>query len=245
MPSTSTVDPVDQARFNRLAAQWWDPNGPMWPLHGLNRFRVQVLKQRLSLAYPHRNPNQPLAGLDILDVGCGGGLLSESLARLGARVTGIDTATNNIRIAREHAQREGLTITYLEDEVSALLADAQRFDIVMNLEVVEHVRDLPSFMQDCAKLVKPGGRLFVATINRTLAAWIIAIVGAEYVLRLLPRGTHKWRQFVRPDELIDLVQEHPLQPVWQTGVAFNPWTRRFRLTDRLPVNYLLEFLHRG
>lgn len=243
MTAGSTVDPTDQARFNQLAALWWDPNGPMWPLHGLNRFRVQVLQQRLALAYPEHEPAQPLSGLKVLDVGCGGGLLSEALARMGAQVTGVDTAANNIRIAREHAQREGLDIRYLEDEVSALLADPLRYDIVMNLEVVEHVVDLPSFLQDCAMLVRPGGRMFVATINRTLIAWFTAILGAEYLLRLLPKGTHRWRQFVRPDELTCVLKRNQLQPVWQTGVAFNPWTRRFRLTDRLSVNYLLEFHH--
>ena len=196
------VDPEEAARYAALASTWWDPRGPFWPLHRLNALRTEYLRQELSRMFA-REPgkNTPLAGLEVLDVGCGGGILSESMARLGARVHGIDVVERNIAIAAGHAADSGLEVRYETCTVSSLVARGLAYDVVLNMEVVEHVPDVKAFMADCAHLVKPGGAMAVATINRTPRAWLFAIFGAEYVLRWLPRGTHQWRRFVTPLEV--------------------------------------------
>ncbi len=234
------VDPREAAQFARLADTWWDAEGPFWPLHRLNRLRTGYIRDQLCLRLG-RDPNAPapLAGLEILDVGCGGGILSESVAELGAVVRGIDAVERNVAIARRHAAARGLDVAYEEGTAEALAARGERFDVVLNMEVVEHVPDVPSFMSACAELVRPGGTMFVATINRTLASFALAIVGAEYVLRWLPRGTHRWTWFPRPEDLERHLEQAGMPVVARTGVRVNPLTKRFALTSIMAVNYML------
>jgi 2-polyprenyl-6-hydroxyphenyl methylase/3-demethylubiquinone-9 3-methyltransferase len=238
----AAVDPYEADFYARLADTWWDASGPFWPLHRLNETRVQWMRPRLA-AHFGRDPQaaQPLTGLRVLDVGCGGGLLSEAMSRLGADVHGIDVVDRNIEVARLHAESEGLDIHYSLTGAETLAATDGRFDVVLNMEVVEHVPDVDGFMTAVGKLIAPGGVLCVATINRTFRAWLLAIVGAEYVLRLLPRGTHRWRKFVRPDEVRALATSSGLSEIAATGVGMNPLRRRLFLQRSLAVNYMLLF----
>ena len=236
----ATVDPRETEYYQRMADFWWDRDGPFWPLHGLNALRVDWIRERLcELSGRDPRGEAPLAGLRVLDIGCGGGILSESMARLGARVTGIDVVGKNIGIASLHAAGAGLDIDYRLITASDLARAGERFDVVLNMEVVEHVADLPAFMSACCTLVAPGGVQFVATINRTPRSWLLAILGAEYVLRLLPRGTHRWRAFRRPAEVEALLQAGGLRTRVRSGVRLNPFARRFGLTASLAVNYML------
>ena len=236
-PVGATGDADEIRRFNALAATWWNPSGPMWPLHLMNRFRVEVILDVLhTQGLIDRHQPQPLQGLQVLDIGCGGGILSESLAQLGARVTGIDLAERNIRIAQEHAAKSGLNIDYRVQDVTRLQA---RFDLIFNMEVVEHVGDLPTFMQACLAQLKPGGITFVSTINRTPLSYLFAILGAEYVLKLLPKGTHHWRKFVTPLKLETLLNAGGVDCFWRTGIRVNPWRRSFALQKSMAVSYML------
>lgn len=241
--SAPTVDPNEAAYFEGLAHRWWDPEGPFWPLHRLNAFRVEYIRRRLA-AFQGRDPDtpRPLEGLRVLDIGCGGGILSESLASLGAQVTGVEISEKNVRVAQLHAQWSGLQIEYRLATAADLVDEGRQFDVVLNMEVIEHVEHLDLFVRDCAQLVRPGGCLFVASINRTPAAFLIAIVGAEYVLRWLPKGTHHYRKLVRPQQVIELLGEGFMLKD-QTGVRVNPFTRVFRYTSWMAVNYML-FLQR-
>lgn len=235
-----TVDAREVAFYENLASFWWDRHGPFWPLHRLNALRVDWIRDRLCgrLGRSPAAPN-PLEGLQVLDIGCGGGILSESMAGLGARVTGIDVVEKNVRIAALHAARQDLCVAYRACTAEQLASEGARFDVVLNMEVVEHVADLPAFMGACNRLVAPGGAMFVATINRTPLAWLFAIVGAEYVLRWLPRGTHRWREFRTPAEIRALLQRDGLEVAAESGVFINPLSRTFRLTPRMGVNYML------
>lgn len=234
----STADPAEIARFDALATTWWQPDGPMWPLHRLNALRTPYIVERLCASL-NRSPNgpAPLQGLRVLDIGCAAGLLSEAIARQGAQVTGIDASTRNIEIARRHAIRNGLGIEYLSTPVESL--EVEPFDVVLNMEVVEHVADLPRFMERACALTAPGGHQFLATLNRTPKSFLFAIIGAEYVLRWLPRGTHQWRKFVTPDELSVLLGDHGLLIEDATGVHVNPFTRAYRMGPGLGVNYMM------
>lgn len=234
------VDPSEVAYYERLANQWWDAQGPFWPLHRLNAFRADFLRQQLCTHFglPAHGP-RPLAGLHVLDVGCGGGLLSETMAAMGASVVGIDVVAKSIRIAAHHASGHDLDVSYMcttagahADEVGA------RYDVVLNMEVVEHVPDVGALIGDCQALLKPGGVMVVATINRTLKSWLFAIVGAEYIMRWLPRGTHQWARFVTPTELAVHLRASALAPFASHGVNVNPITRAFSLTTSLAVNYM-------
>ena len=240
MINDSTVDPREVAFYEGLAAFWWDRTGPFWPLHRLNELRVAWIRERLCdhFGMPGDAP-LPLAGLRVLDIGCGGGILAESMARLGGQVCGIDVVEKNIRVASLHATQQGLEIDYRANTAESLADSGARFDVVLNMEVVEHVADLPVFMAACNRLVAPGGAMFIATINRTALAWLFAIVGAEHILRWLPRGTHRWREFRRPAELHELLSRDGLQVAGEAGVAINPLTRSFHLTRRMQVNYML------
>ncbi len=199
----SGVSATEIARFNTLASTWWDPTGPMWPLHRLNALRAPFVREAIAVHFQRPVADGSLAGLTVLDIGCGAGLLSEAMARAGAVVTGVDPAERNIEIARTHAAASGLDIEYLNGSVEQIAG--RSFDVVLNMEVVEHVEDLPGFMQACGERVAQEGMQVVATLNRNPKSWLFAIVGAEYVLRWLPRGTHQWRKFVKPDELEDLL----------------------------------------
>ncbi|MBS0537694.1 MAG: bifunctional 2-polyprenyl-6-hydroxyphenol methylase/3-demethylubiquinol 3-O-methyltransferase UbiG, partial [Proteobacteria bacterium] len=201
--AVTTVDPAEIERFSRIAEEWWDPAGKFAPLHRLNPVRIGFLRDRAA-AHWRRDAlsGQPLEGLDLLDIGCGGGLLCEPMARLGARVTGIDAAERNIATAAAHAAGQGLAIDYRATTAEALAADGRQYDVVLALEIVEHVADVDLFLATCGSLVKPGGLLFLSTLNRTAKAWALAIAGAEYVLRWLPRGTHDWKKFLKPSEAV-------------------------------------------
>lgn len=237
MNTTATGDADEIRRFNALASLWWDDSGPMWTLHYLNRFRIEVILDVLHRQGTiDRTQAQPFAGLQVLDIGCGGGILSETLARLGAQVTGIDLAERNIRIAQEHAAQSGLEIQYRVQDVTTLTED---FDLIFNMEVVEHVGNLPAFMQACYARLKPGGTTIASTLNRTPLSFLFAIIGAEYILKLLPKGTHQWRKFVKPAELEQLLANAGVDCFWRSGIRTNPWRRTFALQPSMAVNYIL------
>jgi 2-polyprenyl-6-hydroxyphenyl methylase/3-demethylubiquinone-9 3-methyltransferase len=234
------VDPREVQHYEQLAHTWWDTSGPFWPLHRLNALRSAYLRQILARLF-ERNADeaQPLHKLRVLDVGCGGGILSESMAKMGAHVHGIDVTDKNIVIARHHAQASGLDVHYENITVGALHQRAPGYDVVLNMEVLEHVPDVAALVADCVHLLRPGGVLVLATINRTLLSWLFAIVGAEYVLRWLARGTHRWRRFVMPHELDSFLAAGGLRIVAQNGVRVNPFNRHFSLSQRMAVNYML------
>jgi 2-polyprenyl-6-hydroxyphenyl methylase/3-demethylubiquinone-9 3-methyltransferase len=238
---TETADPREVEYYDRLAGQWWDRHGKFWPLHRLNELRAQYLKNAICLHYgldPEKD--KPLTGLNIIDVGCGGGILSESMATLGANVHGIDVVEKSINIARQHSLKKNLSIKYEYASVEDIVEHGEKYDVVLNMEVVEHVADLPLFMSACTGLVKANGTMFVATINRNLLSWLFAIVGAEYILGWLPRGTHSWRKFVRPGELQRLLNLHGLKVTTAIGIRINPVSRQFSLSNRLAVNYMIS-----
>jgi 2-polyprenyl-6-hydroxyphenyl methylase/3-demethylubiquinone-9 3-methyltransferase len=237
---TGTVDRDEVAHFSRLAGQWWDPHGPMAPLHKFNPVRLAYVRDRVA-AHFGRDPKRldSLAGLRILDIGCGGGVLSEPLGRLGASVTGIDPSGSNIAVARQHAERSGIAVDYRETTAEALAATGEVFDIVLAMEVVEHVTDVGLFVELAAAMVKPGGLLFVATLNRTAKSFALAIVGAEYILRWLPRGTHQWDKFVTPDELQIAIEQSGMRVAGETGVIYNFFADRWQLAADRDVNYMV------
>ncbi len=241
----STVDEADVARFDRLGAEWWSEKGSMRPLHKLNPVRVAYIRdhicQHFADASGHpRDPRKirPLAGLSLLDIGCGGGLLTEPLTRLGAHVTGIDPAPNNIGIAKWHAAESDLDIAYRATTAEELSAEGAQFDVVTVMEVVEHVTDVQAFVKTCAGLVKPDGLLFMATLNRTLKSFALAIVGAEYVLRWVPAGTHQWEKFVTPNELEEAMRGGGVEMFDIAGVVFNPLRDRWGQSRDVDVNYM-------
>lgn len=242
----SSIDSDEVARYRRLADMWWREDGALWPLHTLNRLRTEYIRDVLcDVLDRDGTAPQPLQGLRMLDIGCGGGLLSEAMARLGAEVHGVDVVDTSIAVARGHAKEHGLAIDYRLASAEELAAAGERFDVVLNMEVVEHVADLPGFMGAVNRLVRPGGYMFVATINRNLRSFLVAILGAEYIVRLLPRGTHQWRRFPRPAELADLLAADGLQITRRVGVKVNPLTRHMWLSPSLSVNYMVLAQHTG
>ena len=245
MSGDTTIDPREVEFYAQLADTWWDREGPFWPLHKLNALRLAYIRDHLCRHFERdAGSPRPLEGLTVLDVGCGGGILSESMAQLGADVTGIDIVEKNINVARLHAQEGALPIDYRQMTAAELAGSGARFDVVLNMEVVEHVADLAAFMHDCNRLTADGGVMFVATINRTPLAWLFAIVGAEYILGWLPRGTHRWRLFRKPGEIAALLAGGGLAVRDITGVAANPFTRTLRRTRLTNVNYMM-FCTRG
>lgn len=235
-----SVDPAEVARFDALAAEWWDATGKFAPLHRFNPARLTFLKEALTRHFQRdERLTQSLAGLSMLDVGCGGGLVAEPMGRLGAAVTGIDAGTATIEAARWHSRGMGLTIDYRTATVEELGDEDLRFDIVLALEVIEHVIDPEAFLKACKRLLKPGGILAVATINRTARSFLLAIVGAEYLLRWLPPGTHHWNRFVRPDELDGMLKAAGLGVTARTGIAYNPLSDRWSLSTDTSVNYVV------
>jgi len=239
-PTGSTIDESEVAQFSRLGGQWWDPHGPMAALHKLNPVRLAYIRDRLAARFD-RDPKRrdSLSGLRVLDLGCGGGILCEPLARLGATMVGVDAAQRNIAVARLHAQQSGLEIDYRATTAEALDAAGEKFDAVLSMEVIEHVDNVPLYMKSCASLVQPGGLLFTATINRTPRAYAFAIVGAEYVLRWLPRGTHDFRKFLTPDEIATLARRYGLRELDRTGVVFHPLADEWRQSRDLGINYMV------
>ncbi len=236
----TTINPDEIAKFAAMAEEWWDPNGKFKPLHKFNPVRLGYIREK-AIAHFGRDgtKRRPFEGLRILDIGCGGGLLSEPMARLGADVVGIDAGEKNIRIAKLHADQSGLEIDYRATTAEALAASGEQFDIVLNMEVVEHVDNVPLYMKSCADLVAPGGLLFTATINRTLRAYALAIVGAERVLRWLPKGTHDYAKFLTPEEISALVTRNGLKVVEKTGVVFHPLADEWRQSRDTGINYMV------
>ncbi len=236
----STVDAAEMERFAALADEWWDPHGKMAVLHKFNPVRLGYIR---DLATDHFGRDAKrldcLKDLRILDIGCGGGILSEPLARLGAKVVGADASEANVAAAKRHAEDNGLSIDYRCSTAEALADAGERFDIVLAMEVVEHVADVPLFVSRCAEMVKPGGLMIVATINRTLKSFALAIVGAEYVLRWLPVGTHRWDKFVTPNELEIAMEQAGLRVIDEAGVIYNLFADRWQLSDDADVNYML------
>ncbi|MCG6940842.1 MAG: bifunctional 2-polyprenyl-6-hydroxyphenol methylase/3-demethylubiquinol 3-O-methyltransferase UbiG [Thiohalocapsa sp.] len=235
------IDPSEVEYFESLAHRWWDDEGPFWPLHKLNAFRLDYVRDRLCAAFG-RDPTaeRPLAGLTVLDIGCGGGILSESVHALGAEVTGTEITEKNVRVAEIHAGWSGADIDYRLITADDLAATGVTFDAVLNMEVVEHVEHLPDFLASCGRLVRPGGVMVVATINRTWAAWLSAIVGAEYVLGWLPKGTHHYRKLVKPRELRDGLGS-AFKVIHETGVRVNPFNRHFSFSGYKGINYMMVF----
>ena len=237
----TTVDPAEIERFSRIAGEWWDPAGKFAPLHRLNPLRIGYIRDRAA-AHWRRDAlsGRPLQGLSLLDIGCGGGLLSEPMARLGGHVTGVDAAARNVRVAALHAEKQGLAIDYRQGAAEALAASDIQFDIVLALEVVEHVADVPLFLKSCGHMVKPGGLLFLSTLNRTAKAWALAIAGGEYILRWLPRGTHDWKKFLKPSEVVNGLGAAGIEAQEIVGVVYSPLSRAWSLNKNdLDVNYML------
>lgn len=239
MPAT-TIDDKEVARFAEMAEQWWDPQGKFKPLHKFNPVRLSYIREKV-LTHFGRDGTQlrPFEGLRFLDIGCGGGLLSEPMARLGAELVGADASEKNIGIARAHAEQSALHIDYQATTAEALAQKGEQFDVVLNMEVVEHVADVALYLEACAKLVRPGGLMFVATINRTARAFALAIVGAEYVLGWLPRGTHSYAKFLTPDEITSQLRRHGLELVEKCGVSYAPLADEWRQSSDMGVNYML------
>ncbi len=243
---TTTIDPAEVAKFEAMAAEWWDPNGKFKPLHQMNPCRLDYITTQVAAEFGRdlRQP-RPFAGLRLLDIGCGGGLLSEPMARLGADVVGADAAARNIPVAQLHAEQSGLAIDYRNVAAEDLAAAGEQFDVVLNMEVVEHVADPLTYLTACQQLLKPGGLMICSTLNRSAKSFMMAIVGAEWVMRWLPKGTHDWAKFITPDELYNLIRRAGLDPVDRKGMVFNPLGWSWALSDRdLSCNYVTASVKR-
>lgn len=241
-----TLDESEVARFAAMADEWWDPNGKFRPLHAINPVRLTFIRDELCSHFQRDALSvRPLQGLRIADIGCGGGLLCEPMARLGAGVTGLDPAEDSIKAARAHAATQGLEIDYRAERAEVLVDRGTTFDAVLALEVVEHVPDVPAFVSMAASLVKPGGLLLLSTINRTLKSYALAIVGAEYILRWLPAGTHRWDRFVTPGELASACRQAGLDETATRGMVFNPLDGEWGLSGDTDVNYLMAAARRA
>jgi 2-polyprenyl-6-hydroxyphenyl methylase / 3-demethylubiquinone-9 3-methyltransferase len=246
MNPASTVDPAEVAKFEAMAAEWWNPNGKFKPLHLMNPCRLDYITTQIASEFGRDLASpKPFAGLRILDIGCGGGLLSEPMARLGADVIGADPATRNIPVAKLHAGQSGLTIDYRLTTAEELAAAGEQFDVVLNMEVVEHVPDPQSFLTACQTLLKPSGLMICSTLNRNAKSFGMAIIGAEWVMRWLPKGTHDWKKFITPDELAEFLRKAGLDPVDRKGMVFNPIAWSWSLSSRdLSVNYVTASVKR-
>ncbi len=236
----TTIDDGEIERFSKLAAEWWNPKGQFKPLHKFNPVRLAYLREKIGGNFARDlQSTRPFEGLRVLDIGCGGGLICEPMTRLGAEVVGVDASATNIEVARLHAQESGLSIDYRATTAEALDAAGETFDVVLALEVVEHVSDVELFLSSCANMVKPGGLLFVATINRTFKALTFAIVGAEYVLGWLPKGTHQYSKLVKPSEIEDALTRAGLTMAGETGVVYHPLADEWRRSPDMDVNYMV------
>src|SRR3954467_1475645 len=235
----SSIDPAEVERFSRIAAEWWDPKGKFEPLHKFNPVRLAFIREQALLRFGRdARARRPFEGLTLLDIGCGGGLLSEPMSRLGFAVTGVDPPARNIGTASAHAAQVGVTVDYRCSTAEDLLAAGETFDLILNMEVIEHVADPGQFLRDCAAMLRPGGLMIVATLNRTLKAFALAKVGAEYVLRWIPAGTHDWSKFLKPGEIRDFLAQSPVVVDGPFGVVFNPLTGRWTESTDTDVNYM-------
>ena len=237
---SNTINKLEIAKFSKIAAEWWSPNGQFKPLHKFNPIRIKYLKENIIEHFKLKQTNSPLKGLNILDIGCGGGLLSEPITRLGAKVTAIDASKKNIQVAKFHAKKNNLKINYLCSSPEKLNLN-KKFDVVLNMEIVEHVEDLNFFIKRSSNLLKKNGLMFIATLNKTFKSYVFAIVGAEYVLRWLPIGTHDWEKFVKPDNLVNLAINSNLKLKKISGMKFNPIIDEWSLSNDKSVNYIAKF----
>lgn len=240
----TSIDKTEVAKFEAMAAEWWDVSGKFKPLHMMNPCRLDYITTQIAAEFGRdRDADRPFQGLRLLDIGCGGGLLSEPMARLGAEVVGADAAAGNIPVARIHAAQSGLRIDYRNTTAEALAEAGERFDVILNMEVIEHVADPAAYLAACRALLKPGGLMLTSTINRNPKSFAVAIVGAEHVMRWLPKGTHDWRKFITPDELYGLLEGAGLRPVDRKGFVFNPLLWQWSISSRdLSVNYVTASL---
>ena len=237
----SSVNKKEIEKFSKMATEWWDPKGKFKPLHKFNPIRIKYIKENIANNFKLKNETKSLRGISILDVGCGGGLLSEPMQRLGANVTGIDASIKNIKIAKLHAKKNKLNINYLCASPEKLKIK-KKFDVILNMEIVEHVEDVQVFLKSCSKLLKKNGLMFVATINKTLKSYLFAIIGAEYVLRWLPIGTHEWEKFVKPDDLKNILKNNNLILKKLNGMNFNIIKDEWNISEDTSINYIAKFI---
>ena len=237
----TSVNKKEIDKFSKMADEWWDPEGKFKPLHKFNPTRIKYLKENIINNFKLKNKLKPLSGIKILDIGCGGGLLSEPMSRMGANVTGIDASDKNIKIAKVHSKKNKLKINYLCSSPEKLKI-TKKFDVILNMEIVEHVEDVDFFLKSCSKLLKKNGLMFVATINKTLKSYVFAIVGAEYVLRWLPIGTHEWEKFVKPEDLKKILIKYDLSLNRLEGMNFNIIKDEWSISRDLSVNYIAKFI---
>ena len=238
---TNTINKKEIEKFSRIAEEWWNPEGKFKPLHKFNPVRISYIKNNIISSFKLENKKKPLRNIKILDIGCGGGLLSEPLSRLGASVVGIDASYKNVEVAKLHAKKSGLDIKYICTSPESM-QNKTKFDVILNMEIVEHVEDLNLFLKTCSQLLKKDGLMFVATINKTLKSYLFAIIGAEYVLRWLPIGTHEWERFVKPKDLIKELNKNNFALDKLDGVKFNLLTNQWNLSSDKSVNYISKFI---
>ncbi len=237
----NSINKKEIEKFSKMASEWWNPEGKFKPLHKFNPIRIKYIKENIISNFKLKNKSNPLSGINILDIGCGGGLLSEPMARMGASVTGIDASDQNIKIAKLHSKKNKLKINYLCSSPEKLNVK-KKFDVILNMEIVEHVENVDFFLKSCSNLLKKNGLMFVATINKTLKSYVFAIVGAEYVLRWLPIGTHEWNKFITPNELTNFGKKNSLQPDNIDGMVFNPINNTWKVSKDCSVNYIIKFV---
>ncbi len=237
----TSINKKEIDKFSKIADEWWDPEGKFKPLHKFNPTRIKYIKENIVNNFKLKNKSKPLSGIKILDIGCGGGLLSEPMSRMGAHVTGIDASDKNIKIAKLHSKKNKLKINYLCSSPEKLKIE-KKFDVILNMEIVEHVEDIDFFLKSCSKLLKKNGLMFVATINKTLKSYVFAIVGAEYVLRWLPIGTHEWEKFVKPEDLKKILMKYDLSLNKLEGMNFNIIKDEWSISRDLSVNYIAKFI---
>ena len=237
----TSVNKKEIDKFSKMANEWWDPEGKFKPLHKFNPTRIKYIKENIINNFKLKNKFRPLLGINILDIGCGGGLLSEPMSRMGANVTGIDASDKNIKVAKLHSKKNKQKINYLCSSPEKLKIE-KKFDVILNMEIVEHVEDIDFFLKSCSKLLKKNGLMFVATINKTLKSYIFAIVGAEYVLRWLPIGTHEWEKFVKPEDLKEILMKYNLSLNKLEGMNFNIIKDEWSVSRDLSVNYIAKFI---
>ena len=238
--SVNTINKEEIEKFNKIAEEWWNPNGKFKPLHKFNPIRIEYIKNNIIKDFDISSNQKPLKGIKILDIGCGGGLLSEPLARLGANVVGIDASKKNIDIAEHHLKKSNLSIEYHNASPENFFYK-KKFDVILNMEIVEHVEDIPQFIYQSAKFLKEKGIMFVATLNQTLKSYVFAIIGAEYILRWLPIGTHDWNKFVKPEKLESICNENSLKLKKIDGVKFNPISNKWKISNDKSINYITKF----
>ena len=237
----TSVNKKEIDKFSKMANEWWDPEGKFKPLHKFNPIRIKYIKENIINNFKLKNKSKPLSGINVLDIGCGGGLLSEPMSRMGANVTGIDASDRNIKIAKLHSKKNKLKINYLCSSPEKLEVK-KKFDVILNMEIVEHVEDIDFFLKSCSKLLKKNGLMFVATINKTLKSYVFAIVGAEYVLRWLPIGTHEWEKFVKPEDLKKILMKYNLSLNKLDGMNFNIIKDEWNISNDLSINYIGKFI---